>query len=520
MDEPAAAVSVGGYRLPSVRRMRVAHEQFVTSRAVSPFVRPLVVESWVRSAGGGASPDGSRLPAVQLAAHELSDRRAEHPLATMLPLFRDLLGEAARDGGFIFAVADVDGTLLWVDGDRVVLSRAERMNFLEGAVWAEAQVGTNAPGTALAIDRAVQIFASEHYNSVVQPWSCSAVPIHDPEGRLLGVIDITGGDDLASPHALALVRATARAAEGEFARRNAAADQSALGAYLEQMRGMKNPAALLTSGGRVLHATDGLDPAELTALVPATPGPMVLADGRLLTVEQVGGGHLLVRFDEPGGPQRERSPLRLSALGRDGALLEVGGRTHQLSHRHSEIMVALSLTAGGVSGDRLAVELSAENFPLVNVRVEISRLRALLGPEVLGSRPYALLRPVRSDFLDLRDMLAAGRVDDAVAAYAGPLLPWSDAPAITEFREVLEQQLRGAVIACGNPVLLRRWVDAPWGVHDAVAWRALADNLPGGSAQRAAAAGRARALLGESAVRRPRRRPAAGRETELLRTRT
>jgi len=519
MHEPA--LSRDSYPLPSARRLRVAHEQFVTSRALSPFVRPLVAESWVRSAGGGASPDGNRLPAVHLAPHELSERRAEHPLATVLPLFRDLLGEAARDGGFLFAVADVDGALLWVEGDRAVVSRAERMNFREGAMWAEAQMGTNAPGTALAVDRAVQIFAAEHYNTVVQPWSCSAVPIHDPEGRLLGVVDITGGDELASPHALALIRATARAAEGEFARRNAAADGSALGAYLEQLRGMNTPAALLTREGRVLHTTDGVDLAELAALWPAAPGPVVLADGRLLMVEQVdGGGHLLARFDRPRGSRGEQSPLRLVALGRDSALLQVDGRTHRLSHRHGEIVVALSLMAGGVSGDRLAVELSEEEIPLVNVRVEISRLRAILGPEVLGSRPYTLRRPVRSDFFDLRDMLAAGRAREAVAAYAGPLLPWSDAPAIVEFRQVLEQQLRGTILAGGDPGLLRRWVDAPWGAGDAQAWRALADNLPGGSPQRAAAASRARALLGGSQAPAPLRGRGADRETVLLRSRS
>jgi hypothetical protein len=125
----------------------------------------------------------------------------------------------------------------------------------------------------------------------------------------------------------------------------------------------------------------------------------------------------------------------------------------------------------------------------------MSRLRALLGPDVLGSRPYELRVPVRADFLDLRDLLAAGRVEQALTAYAGPLLPWSDAPVIVEFREVLEQQLRGAVLASSDAGLLRRWVDAPWGSTDARAWRSLADSLPGGSPQRAAAAGRARALL-------------------------
>ena len=59
-----------------------------------------------------------------------------------------------------------------------------------------------------------------------------------------------------------------------------------------------------------------------------------------------------------------------------------------------------------------------------------------------------------------------------------------------------DQRLRAAVWESGDAVLLRRWVESLWGMNDGCAWRALADLLPGGSPQRAAAASRARALVG------------------------
>src|SRR4051794_24362745 len=91
------------------------------------------------------------------------------------------------------------------------------MHFVAGACWSEDVAGTNAPGTALAIDHAVQIFGSEHFRRPVQPWSCSAAPVHDPlSGVLLGAIDVTGGDHVASPHVLTLVRATVAAVESEL----------------------------------------------------------------------------------------------------------------------------------------------------------------------------------------------------------------------------------------------------------------------------------------------------------------
>jgi hypothetical protein len=167
---------------------------------------------------------------------------------------------------------------------------------------------------------------------------------------------------------------------------------------------------------------------------------------------------------------------------------------HRLSPRHSEIVLVLALAGRGVSGDRLAVDLSEREVPASTLRAELTRLRAVLGPDLLGSRPYALLRPVRTDYTEVGALLAEGRVAEALTRYPGPLLPCSEAPVVVEHRRCLEQELRGAVLGSGDGGLLRRWVDAAWGADDLAAWAALARVLPGGSAQRAAAAARARAL--------------------------
>src|SRR3954465_13874574 len=92
------------------------------------------------------------------------------------------------------------------------------MNFVPGGGWSERGAGTNAPGTALALDAELQIRGTEHFSRIVQPWSCTAVPVHDPApGTLLGAIALTGGTQVASPQTLALVRATAVAVENHLA---------------------------------------------------------------------------------------------------------------------------------------------------------------------------------------------------------------------------------------------------------------------------------------------------------------
>lgn len=395
------------------RRIRHAHERFVSSHLMPPVVRSVVAESWRRCHAAGANADGSRLPPTRMSVDELRDHRSHHPLATLVPLFHGLLGEVASDGEHIFAVTDSTGVLLWVQGHPATLRGAERMNFAEGAVWSEAQAGTNAPGTALAVGRPVQIFATEHYNAAVQRWSCAAAPIREPRsGLLLGAIDITGGEGVAGPYAMALVRAAARLAEAELAR--------------------QPPAGVL---------------------VPATADP----------------------------------EIRLTALGRDRAVVEVDGRGVTLSPRHSEIAVVLALAGAGRSAEALAVDLSTRELNVSSVRAEMTRLRPLLGASQLRSRPYAFGPSVRSDFGFVGTALAEGRLCDAVAGYTGPLLPGSEAPAVVEHRRSLEHQLRGALLATGDAVLLRHWVSSPWGTDDLAAWEALARRLPELSAQRAAA---------------------------------
>lgn len=200
------------------RTLAAVHESFLAA-PTSPLpdvVRPVVAESWRRSLALGVDP--LSCAAVDLSQRRLAEYRAAHPLAPMMPLIRRLLTDDADEAGHIVAIGDAQGRLLWVEGHRRLMTRAERMCFVEGALWSERGAGTNAPGTALALGVPVQIRAGEHFGLGVQDWSCVAAPVHDPfSGRLLGVIDLTGGPDVAGPRSLALVRACAAAVEAVLA---------------------------------------------------------------------------------------------------------------------------------------------------------------------------------------------------------------------------------------------------------------------------------------------------------------
>lgn len=184
----------------------------------SPGMRAQVAESWYRSAAAGVRADAVDAP-ITIPDDTLRDYREAHPLAGVFPLLDDVLGQAARDCDAVMAVSDSAGQLLWVCGTPQTLRRAESIGFVEGSNWDERMAGTNAPGMALRLDESVSVIGAEHFRRSVQRWSCAATPIHDPvSNTLLGVLDITGGDQIVVPQTMAMVRAAARLAESELAR--------------------------------------------------------------------------------------------------------------------------------------------------------------------------------------------------------------------------------------------------------------------------------------------------------------
>ncbi|GLZ01090.1 GAF domain-containing protein [Actinoplanes sp. NBRC 103695] len=420
MSNPWLALDRGADPAERIRQVGRAHERFVTGdhQIGGPAaIRSVVADSWKRSAHA-ITPD-STAP-IEIADGDLEAYRAAHPLSRVLPIFRDLLGGLAEDGEHLMAVCDAHGRLLWVEGTSTVLRAADAMNFVPGARWDEAHAGTNAPGTALAVDHPLQIFATEHFSRTVQRWTCAAAPIHDPAtGRLLGAIDVTGGDHLANPHSLALVRATALAAE----------------AFLSTHR-----------------------PADTV-----TPS--------------------------------------VAVLGRDEALVTLGQKRVRLGRRHSELLILLLTHPEGRTGDQLGLDLYHDDLNPVTVRAELSRLRRILGPELLDSRPYRLRADLSADFRTVTDHLDAGRVTEALAEYAGPLLPSSDAPGVSRLRRELDARLRDALLRRADHTLLEAWVRSSWGADDLQMWEMYAALLPARSPARTTALNRIGQLAAEFGIR-------------------
>ena len=211
--DPWLAVEAGADVTAHQRSLRRVHELYFTGAREARALRSVIDASWRRSRRAGVEPEApDGCAPFALDGDALAERRRRSGLEPALPALRDLLGAHARDARHLLIVTDAAGHLLWVEGDRATRALAERVALAPGAVWSEDAAGTNAMGTSLAVDHAVQVFSAEHVRAAVHGWTCSAAPLHDPaSGGLLGTVDLTGPANTVHPHSLALVRAAALA---------------------------------------------------------------------------------------------------------------------------------------------------------------------------------------------------------------------------------------------------------------------------------------------------------------------
>jgi hypothetical protein len=176
-------------------------------------LRPEVADSWVRSLDT-VDPGCAGAPGFD--AGEVRPRWADSLLRRPVTALADELRGIAEDAGFVAAVTDESGTILWTCGSRLMRDRAARVNFAPGGRWDEAAMGTNALSLALRSGRPSTVFSAEHLVEALHGWVCYCAPVRDRHGRILGVLDLSTTWDRANPLALATVRSLATAIEAEL----------------------------------------------------------------------------------------------------------------------------------------------------------------------------------------------------------------------------------------------------------------------------------------------------------------
>ncbi|MEU6391098.1 GAF domain-containing protein [Streptomyces sp. NPDC046939] len=383
--------------------------------------RPEIGESWRRMLRGGVDPDRDVRLGL-LTVDELEERRQSSPLLPVLPVLREALVSVADAAQHIMVVSDVDGRILWREGHPGVLRKGDRLGFEVGALWAEDIVGTNGVGTPLVTGRPVQVFSAEHFVGSHDSWTCAGAPVTDPrDGRLLGVVDVSGPLETMHPATLSWVRSVAQLAEARLREQHMGA--------LARLRAVAAPVlaridgrALAVDGNGWTAAVTGIPPTDRVAL------PKSLTEGRCwipalgtCRAAPLPGGWLLMVDDAPEPLGATRILLDLSRKRRWTVAVAgpAGSWTHELSPRHAELLYLLAHHRAGRSASGLAEDLFGDPARTVTVRAEMSRVRRYLGG-LLAHRPYRFLEDTEVEVVLPDDPL--------------DLLPHSTAPAVRRAR--------------------------------------------------------------------------------------
>ncbi|MBN1635537.1 MAG: PAS domain-containing protein, partial [Deltaproteobacteria bacterium] len=189
-------------------------KRFVSGLPVdNTIISETILDSWERASKLELDPYTKKITHVlndtELA--ELIDKN-EELITTSMP-FLDNLNNYVKDSGFFCSLCDSNGYILKLLGDENTVRNVQRGNFVPGACSSEDTIGPNGIGTAMRLNQPVQVFSCEHYFISFHNYTCNGAPIHNPEGNIIGIINVTGPFLNANPHTLGMVVAAAHAIE-------------------------------------------------------------------------------------------------------------------------------------------------------------------------------------------------------------------------------------------------------------------------------------------------------------------
>ena len=196
-------------------------------------------------------PDFSPLPRADLSSLREGNRLLyNHALPVMETLYQQI-----ANTHHMVLLTDGQGVIVHALGDADFLEKANRVALTPGVTWSEASKGTNAIGTTIAEQAPATVHADQHYLAANHFLTCSAAPILDHRGQVVGVLDVSGDRRNFHQHTMALVRMSALMVENQLF---SAAFEDAITLHFharpEFIGTLMEGIASFTPGGRFLSA--------------------------------------------------------------------------------------------------------------------------------------------------------------------------------------------------------------------------------------------------------------------------
>ena len=172
---------------------------------IPPGVRPMIASSWMRSRDFHVNMT-KPLRAPILSRPELHSLQAANQTLIdiakpIMKKMHSLVGETKN----LISLHNPDGYMLYSCGDEYYAEMETESSFSLGVCWQERYIGTNGITLAVLEDSPVQVYGAEHYCAAQHDGTCSAAPIHDRDGKIIGVLNMAGKDWSGTLHTLGLV---------------------------------------------------------------------------------------------------------------------------------------------------------------------------------------------------------------------------------------------------------------------------------------------------------------------------
>lgn len=124
--------------------------------------------------------------------------------------------EMVKSTSYSVVLTDENGIIIDLIINKDIMDIHSSLNFVKGSLWDEKSVGTNAIGTCLAINKPIQVIGAEHYCEYHHKWTCSAAPIHNSKGEIIGSFDISGRAEDVQTHTFGIAASSANCIEKQL----------------------------------------------------------------------------------------------------------------------------------------------------------------------------------------------------------------------------------------------------------------------------------------------------------------
>ncbi|HEY0287915.1 MAG TPA: sigma-54-dependent Fis family transcriptional regulator [Pseudomonas sp.] len=184
-------------------------------------VPSLIFDSWCRSMSQHHLDPGS-LQGPRILSHSLLKECRERAELFMRIASEEVtqIHARIRHADYCVMLTDAQGQTIDYRVDSAIRSDCRKAGLYLGTCWSEAEEGTCGVATVLTNHSAVTVHKRDHFRAAFIGLTCSAAPIFDPQGQLLGVMDasaLQSPDDRRSQHLVRqMVLQSARAIENAF----------------------------------------------------------------------------------------------------------------------------------------------------------------------------------------------------------------------------------------------------------------------------------------------------------------